>query len=222
MSNPQRRAVAGLYAITPESLDDESLYERVEQALVGGARVLQYRDKGADAQSRRHRGRRLAHLCARYEALFIVNDDVELALELHAGGVHLGRDDMDVRAARAALGPHAVVGVSCYDDLGRAARAIAGGASYLAFGSFYPSRVKPGAPRASPQVLRESRARWDTALVAIGGITLGNAVPLLEAGADAIAVITALFEAPDTRCAAQKFSALFQSELAAPAARSPA
>jgi thiamine-phosphate pyrophosphorylase len=218
----RRLAVAGLYAITPDTRDDAWLYAQVQQALAGGARVLQYRDKGGDANSRHRRGQCLAQLCARHGTLFIVNDDVALARELGAGGVHVGRDDADVREARAALGPDAIVGVSCYDDLGRAARAVAGGADYLAFGSFFPSRVKPGAPRASLEVLREARARWDIALVAIGGITRDNAAPLLEAGADAIAIVTALFEARDTRCAAQDLCALFRSRLVAPTARSSA
>jgi thiamine-phosphate pyrophosphorylase len=198
-----------LYAITPETRDDDWLYTRVEQALAGGARVLQYRDKSADAKLRGRRGRRLAGLCTRHGARFIVNDDVALACELGAGGVHVGRDDADVHEARGALGPDAIVGVSCYDDLERAERAVAGGADYLAFGSFFASSVKPGAPRVSPELLRQARMRWDIALVAIGGITRDNAPPLLEAGADAIAVITALFAAPDTRSAARDLCALF-------------
>ena len=141
----------------------------------------------------------------------MINDDPELALACCADGVHLGREDLPIERARAELGHDVLIGASCYDDLSRAARAVAAGADYLALGSFFPSTVKPDAVRPSLDLLREARRRWPVPLVAIGGITLANAGQLLEAGADALAVITALFQVPDTCAAAQAFQALFAS-----------
>jgi thiamine-phosphate pyrophosphorylase len=200
----------GLYAVTPETLDDAWLAERVEQALRGGARAVQYRSKHADAQLRRRQAQRLLQACRAHGALFVVNDDVDLALELEADGVHLGRDDLSVAAARARLRRGALIGASCYDDLARAERAAQDGADYLAFGSLFPSAVKPGAVRASLELLRQARGRWRLPLVAIGGIEPDNAARVIQAGADAVAVITALFSVPDTLAAARALSRLFQ------------
>lgn len=199
----------GLYAVTPDTLDDAWLAERVEQALRGGARAVQYRSKSADAQLRRRQAQRLQRACRATGALFIVNDDVDLALELEADGVHLGRDDLSVAAARARLGRGSLIGASCYDDQARAERALQAGADYLAFGSFFASTVKPNAAHASLELLRQAR-RWRLPLVAIGGIDPDNATRVIEAGADAVAVITALFDVPDTFAAARAFSRLFQ------------
>jgi thiamine-phosphate pyrophosphorylase len=200
----------GLYAVTPDTLDDAWLAERVEQALRGGARAVQYRSKYADAQLRRRQAQRLLQACRAYGALFVVNDDVDLALELEADGVHLGRDDLSVAAARARLRRGALIGASCYDDLARAERAAQAGADYLAFGSLFPSAVKPGAVRAPLELLRQARGRWRLPLVAIGGIEPDNAARVIQAGADAVAVITALFSVPDTLAAARALSRLFQ------------
>ncbi|HEY7759726.1 MAG TPA: thiamine phosphate synthase [Burkholderiales bacterium] len=200
----------GLYAVTPDTLDDAWLAERVEQALRGGARAVQYRGKHADAQVRRRQAQRLLHACRAHGALFVVNDDVDLALQLGADGVHLGRDDVAVAVARARVGRGALIGASCYDDLAHAERAVQAGADYLAFGSFFPSTVKPDAVRPSLELLRQARRRWRLPLVAIGGIDRDNAARVIEAGADAVAVITALFSVPDTFAAACAFSRLFQ------------
>jgi thiamine-phosphate pyrophosphorylase len=200
----------GLYAVTPDTLDDAWLAERVEQALRGGACAVQYRSKHADAQLRRRQAQRLLHACRAHGALFVVNDDVDLAFELEADGVHLGRDDLPVAAARARLGRDALVGASCYDDLARAERAAQAGADYLAFGSLFPSAVKPGAVRAPLELLRQARRRWHLPLVAIGGIEPDNAARVIQAGADSVAVISALFGVPDTFAAACAFSRLFQ------------
>jgi thiamine-phosphate pyrophosphorylase len=200
----------GLYAVTPDTLDDAWLAERVEQALCGGASVVQYRSKHADVQLRRRQAQRLLRACRAHGAPLIVNDDVDLALELEADGVHLGRDDLSVAEARARLGRTALIGASCYDDLARGERALQAGADYLAFGSFFPSIVKPGAVRPSLELLRQARRRWRLPLVAIGGIDLDNTARAIEAGADAVAVITALFGVPDTFAAACAFTRLFQ------------
>jgi thiamine-phosphate pyrophosphorylase len=150
-------------------------------------------------------------LCKARGAIFIVNDDVELALAVDADGVHLGRDDATVEAARARLGPDAIVGVSCYDAIGRAQAAISAGGDYIAFGSFYPSRVKPNAARAPLSLIGEAKGRWPgISVVAIGGITGANAAPLVAAGADAVAVISALYDAPDVGLAARELVACFR------------
>jgi len=201
--------ISGLYAVTPETSDDDWLGARVAAVLAGGARVLQYRSKCADARARRRQADRLLGLCRAHRALLIINDDVDLARELGADGVHLGREDLLPAAARAALGDQALVGVSCYDSLGRARAAQAQGADYVAFGSFFASAVKPQAVRAPLELLRSARGVLALPLVAIGGITAQNGQALIEAGADALAVISALFEVPDSAAAAQALVALF-------------
>jgi len=205
-----RRTVAGLYAITPEDPDTERLARRVEAALAGGAALLQYRSKSAESALQRGQARRLLELCRRHGALLIVNDDLELALSVGADGVHLGRDDGDVAAARARLPANALLGVSCYDRIELATAAVDAGADYVAFGSAFASPTKPEAVRAAPELFARARARLPVPIVAIGGITPENARLVIDAGADAIAVITALFDAADVRAAAAAFRGLFQ------------
>lgn len=199
----------GLYAITDGPRAD--LVHAAQAALEGGARLLQYRDKTDDARRRLHEARALAALCEQYEVPLIVNDDVELALACNATGVHLGEHDGDIAVARAKLGSGAIIGVSCYDSLDRARDAAAAGADYLAFGAFFPSPTKPTAKQAAPQLLRDAKA-FGLPLVAIGGITADNASSLIEAGADYLAVISAVFGAADVRAAAVRFSELFYSK----------
>jgi len=204
-----RLAISGLYAVTPDTVDSTGLLARVGEAVAGGVRLVQYRSKSPDRKLKREQAGGLATLCATRGVLFIVNDDMDLALECGAAGVHLGRDDSEIAAARARLGRDAVIGASCYADLARAQQCVDAGADYLAFGSFFDSAVKPGATRAALAVLSEARRRWALPLVAIGGITPANAAPLLGAGADALAVISALFHVPDTLGAAHAFTRLF-------------
>jgi thiamine-phosphate pyrophosphorylase len=201
--------ISGLYAVTPGREDTDALARDVQAALRGGARAVQYRNKGADPVLRVLQASRLAAICRRAGALLIVNDSVDLARESGADGVHLGRDDGDVASARRALGPGKCIGVSCYDDLRRARQAAQEGADYVAFGSFFPSTTKPGAVRAPLRLLRDASAGLDVPVVAIGGIEAANAGTLIEAGADAIAVISALFDAPDVERAARRLSSLF-------------
>jgi thiamine-phosphate pyrophosphorylase len=206
-----RPKLAGLYALTPELSNTTTMSLRTEAALAGGASAVQYRNKAAPAALRREQAGALRALCKARGAIFIVNDDVELALAVDADGVHLGRDDASVAAARARLGPDAIVGVSCYDAIGRAQAAVSAGGDYIAFGSFYPSRVKPDAVRAPLSLIAEAKARWPgTSVVAIGGITAANAAPLVAAGADAVAVISALYDAPDVGLAARELVACFR------------
>ena len=181
-----------------------------EAAIAGGARLVQYRNKTASSELRRAQAVALLELCRRHDALFIVNDHVDLAAEIGAPGVHIGRDDGLLQTARARLGPDVMIGVSCYREMERARAAAQGGADYIAFGRFYPSRVKPSAGSASPSLLTEARS-LGLPVVAIGGITPDNAPPLIRAGADAVAVISALFAAPDIEAAAQRFCKLFET-----------
>lgn len=198
----------GLYAVTDGPRID--LVEACAAALDGGARVLQYRDKGRDDARRRREARALQALCAAHRVPLIVNDDVELAAAVGAAGVHLGEDDAGIAQARAVLGAGAIVGVSCYDSLDRARRLAAAGADYLAFGAFFPSPTKPQARRATPALLHAAKP-LGLPLVAIGGITAGNAPSLIEAGADCVAVISALFGDADVRASARRFASLFEA-----------
>ena len=190
-------------------LPDERLLAAVEQAIVGGARWVQYRDKSEDGGRRLAQAHGLNQLCRRHQIPLIVNDDVELAAQVGAAGVHIGRDDPAFATARARLGETALIGISCYDRLTLALDAERAGADYVAFGAFFPSPTKPDEIRAPLGLLREAKVSLKVPVVAIGGITLDNAPALLEAGADALAVISAVFAQPDIQDAARRFAALF-------------
>jgi len=203
-------ALHGLYAIADTAvIPAAGVSAAVRAALAGGASAVQYRDKGVDAERRLADARVLAQLCRQAGALFIVNDDAELAAASGADGVHVGREDAALDACRDRLGADAVIGISCYNRLELALEAERGGADYVAFGSFFPSRVKPDAVRATPALLREARARLRVPIAAIGGITPDNAAALIAAGADALAVITGVFAQPDVEAAARRYARLF-------------
>jgi thiamine-phosphate pyrophosphorylase len=202
--------IAGLYAITPDLADTEALATRVSAALAGGASAVQYRNKSAGAALRREQAWALARVHARQGGLFIVNDHPALAAEVGADGVHVGQDDGSIETARAIVGPDRIVGVSCYDDLARAEAAVDQGADYVAFGSFFPSTVKPAARSARLELLERART-LGVPVVAIGGITAQNAPDLVRAGADAVAVISAVFAADDVEGAARRFGRLVES-----------
>jgi thiamine-phosphate pyrophosphorylase len=197
----------GLYLITPDDGDTARLVRRVE-AVLAPAALLQYRNKSADAALRRAQVAALQPVCRRAGVPLVVNDDWRLAHELGADGAHLGAEDGDLRAARGGLGDIALLGASCHDDLRRAEAAAAAGASYVAFGAFFPSPTKPNARRASLQLLRDAAA-IGLPRVAIGGITPDNAPTLIDAGADMIAVISGVFDAPDPAAAAHAYRACF-------------
>ena len=203
---------SGLYAITPETADTARLLSQVEAALTGGIAAVQYRDKSGDVARRHEQASELVALCHRYHVPLIINDDLRLADLCGADGVHLGRDDGSVAKARVILGPDKFIGASCYQSLDIALAAQAEGADYLAFGSFYPSATKPQAVRAELALLHVARSAIHVPIVAIGGITLSNALALLDAGADSLAILGALFDAPDIRAAAHEFNQLFKSE----------
>ena len=190
----------GLYAITPEASD---VQRKVRLALEGGIALLQYRSKARE----RLQAAAIVHMARDYGVPVIINDDVELALELDAAGAHLGRDDGDLRAARKRLG-NRLLGASCYDQLERARDAVRAGADYIAFGSVFRSPTKPAAVHAPLSLFGEAKA-LGVPLAAIGGITLENAPQVVAAGADLLAVISDLFDAPDIRARARAYGKLF-------------
>ena len=203
--------LSGLYGITdPEILPDtHRLLEAVEQALAGGMRMLQYRAKSISFAQRRTEARLLRQLCHDNQALFIINDDLQLALECDADGVHVGREDESIGRARELLGPEAVIGCSCYNRLENALEAQAQGADYVAFGRFFASQTKPQAVQADPDLLAEAHGKLEIPICAIGGVTVDNAPILIEQGVDMLAVIRGLFAARDIQATAQAMSRLF-------------
>lgn len=209
--------VAGLYAVTPDIDDTPELLAKVDAALAGGARLLQYRNKTASPALRLVQGRALLALCWEYQVPLIINDHLDLALALDAHGVHVGLEDGSAAEARKQLGPDRILGVSCYGRIENALAATAAGATYVAFGGFFPSQVKPGAARTPVGLLREAKRQLQLPVVAIGGITPENAPQLIDAGADGVAVISALFGAGDVKLAAQRFSHLFPRRQRKPA-----
>ncbi|CAG9934218.1 thiamine phosphate synthase [Candidatus Nitrotoga arctica] len=203
--------IKGVYAITPDCADTTDLLHRVRLALAGEVRVLQYRNKSANTAQRLEQAHALRKLTREFTIPFIVNDDAQLAAQVDADGVHLGIADGSVDTARATLGIHKIIGVSCYNRLSLAQNAVHAGADYVAFGAFFPSTIKPNAEVADIELLQQARAELPIPLVAIGGITLNNAASLVHAGADALAVISALFAAEDITVTAKKLSTLFNS-----------
>ena len=202
--------IAGLYVIADtQYLDDTRLLPAVGEAIAGGARIVQYRDKKHVAEDRVRQATELASLCRQHGALFIINDDVALAKQVQAAGVHLGREDASLAQARERLGPGVMIGVSCYNDLARAVQAQTDGADYVAFGSFFPSRTKPQAVRAGLELLCAAKQKLRVPVVAIGGITPENGAHLLAAGADALAVVEGVFGQVDIKAAAERYTQLF-------------
>jgi thiamine-phosphate pyrophosphorylase len=202
--------VRGLYVLADTALLGARLEAAVAAALRGGARLVQYRDKSTDTTRRAREAAALCALCAKARAIFIVNDDPALAAAVDAHGVHLGRDDPDIAAARARLGPRAYIGATAYDDIERGQAALAAGADHVAFGRFFPSPTKPGGPLLDVDFLRRARAALDAPIVAIGGIRAENAAPLVRAGADALAVTSGVFAAADIEAAARALARLHE------------
>ena len=197
----------GLYVIADSSLPQTS--SKVEQALQGGVKLVQIRDKrphpDIDAM------RAIAKVCRQFEVPLLINDDIELALQVDADGVHLGQSDTKLAEARQQLGENAIIGITCHDQIELAKQAEAGGADYVAFGRFFPSQTKPEAPPAAIDILRQAKRELHIPVVAIGGITPDNGASLIQAGADMLAVIHAVFGQEDVTTAAQKFSQLFEN-----------
>ena len=203
-----RSPISGVYAITPELEDTARLLARVSAALAGGIRLIQYRNKTGSARLRRSQCEAMLESVRAVDGTFIINDDAQLAADVGAHGVHLGRDDATIAQARRLLGPDRIIGVSCYNSLDRAREQERAGADYVAFGSFYPSVTKPDAVAASLDLLSSARTQLTVPVVAIGGIDRSNAVRLLDGGADAVAVLSALFSVDDTEQEARAFTRL--------------
>lgn len=200
--------IKGLYAVTPEEPDTSALLCKVRLALQGGVSVLQYRNKRGDAPLQLAQATALRELTQEFGVVLIVNDDAMLAKRVDADGVHLGFDDGSVSAARALLGNQKIIGVSCYNQIGLAHDAVRLGADYVAFGAIFASAIKPFAPRATFGLLRQARREIALPIVAIGGITADNGASVLSSGADALAVISALFGANDITLAAKQLANL--------------
>jgi thiamine-phosphate pyrophosphorylase len=201
----------GLYAITDAELcARRGLEADVAAAIRGGAVLVQYRDKSDDGTRREREAATLLKVCRQHGVPLIINDDVELARAVGADGVHLGAEDAALRAARARLGPEAIIGISCYDSLELARKARSAGADYVAFGAFFDSPTKPAAVRAPLALLREASQNLRLPVAAIGGITPTNGAALVEAGASLLAVISGVFGADNPETAARQYAALFK------------
>ena len=199
----------GLYLVTPNWDDTDRLLAVTAQALAAGAALVQYRHKDAGDALRAEQAAALLKLCRRHGTPLVINDHLDLCQTLDADGVHLGHTDQGIADARATLGRDKIVGASCYGELALARAAQAAGASYVAFGGFYPSPVKKYTFVTPPERLDEARAEIKLPVVVIGGMTPANAAPLVARGADMVAAITSVYGAEDAGAAARAFGALF-------------
>ena len=204
------KQLAGLYVITDEHLiAEENFIQNIEHALQGGASIVQYRDKSQNRDKQRRQAHALRELCNQYHKTFIINDDIKLAQETDADGVHIGINDAPLSDVRKQLGNDKIIGVSCYNDFSLALTAQQMGADYIAFGSFYLSSIKPEAKKADTALLTKAREQLQIPVCAIGGITSKNAAPLINAGADMLAVISDIFSHADTKTASTNISKQF-------------
>lgn len=199
----------GLYLVTPDWDDTRKLLEATELALKGGIALLQYRHKTADAAQRQEQAECLQALCRSYQVPFIINDHVDLCMSLDADGIHVGGTDKSVAEVRKLIGPDKILGSSCYGDLQLALSAQAAGASYVAFGGFYPSKVKKYPVTTPPTIVSDWKAQGKVPSVVIGGMTKENSASLVQNGADMVAAISSVYLAGDPQRAVQEFNALF-------------
>ncbi|MCC4586234.1 thiamine phosphate synthase [Xanthomonas melonis] len=206
---PHLEDARGVYLITPDEPNTQRLLLRTVP-LLPSVTWLQYRNKQADAPLRLRQARALHEVCAAHGVPLIINDDAQLAAQVGAQGVHLGEDDGEVAAVRALLGEQAIIGVSCYDGIDRARIAAAAGASYVAFGAFFPTTTKQTTRRATPALLQQA-ATLGVPRVAIGGITPAHVPDLMAAGADLVAVVSGVYAAADPVAAVQAYRAGFGS-----------
>lgn len=201
----------GLYLVTPDWDDTEKMLDATEAGLRGGAALVQYRHKTATPELRKEQASRLQALCRRYGRPFIINDFVELCMELDADGIHVGGTDMAIAQVRAAVGSSKIVGASCYGSMQLARDAYQAGASYVAFGGFYPSRVKKYEVSTPPEIVAQAKKEIPLPNVVIGGMTQQNALPLVQQGADMVAVISSVYMVDDPEAAARGFVNLFSA-----------
>lgn len=207
--NHRSQRLHGLYAITQDGLPSDTLFAKTESILANGARILQYRDKSNDRSKRLEEALWLKQCCDEYHCLLLINDDVELADEVSADGVHLGQGDMSYQQARSILGEDAIIGLSCYNQFDLAHAAQTQGANYAAFGAYFPSPTKPHAPTANIELLQRAKAELDIPICCIGGITTHNAQALIDANADMLAVISELYAAEHAGEVARQFHEMF-------------
>jgi len=201
------KRLKGLYAITDEKLlNEKNFKEKIELALLGGTRIIQYRDKSSNQTKRLQQATQLCELCRRYKATSIINDDIELAHTVRADGVHLGKNDHSIEQARNLLGEHAIIGVSCYDDINLAIDAENNNADYVAFGAMFSSPTKPEARITHPEIISSAKNKTSLPVCAIGGITLENITQLVIHDVDMIAVISSLFSSEDIKLTAKNMS----------------
>ena len=205
------KRISGIYAVTPENEDTAELVASVTAVLKGGASVVQYRNKSTPYAMQRMQCMALLACVRAYQGLLIVNDDSRLALDVGADGVHLGKSDESVEAARGRVGSNMIIGVSCYNDLERARTAQSAGADYIAFGSFFSSPTKPRALQAPLELLGSAKAELEVPIVAIGGINMDNATTLIDAGADALAIVSGIFRSGDIEHETRALAGLFSS-----------
>lgn len=196
----------GLYVITDPILCGNTLDDKVEQAILGGAQIIQYRNKTASSEIQQSEAATLQALCSKHDRIFLINDNVALAIKVGADGVHLGQSDGDIHAARAALGDKKIIGITCHSDMNAAIKAQTQTANYVAFGRFFTSQTKPSAPPASIDILSTAKAQLKIPIVAIGGVSVENAASLVSAGADMLAVIHSVFSKNDIKQAAKELA----------------
>lgn len=205
-----RFEIKGLYAITDTAnLSSEIMLIRTEEILRAGANLLQYRNKQADENTRITEAEQLRELCRQFSVPLIINDDIALAVQIGADGVHLGKTDSTIADARKRLGDKAMIGCSCYNNLDRAQQAAKSGADYIAFGAFFPSPTKPEAAHATPDIIQTAKQKFKLPVVAIGGITPENGRSLIDAGADMLAVISGIYASKTPFNTATKYIDLF-------------
>lgn len=210
-SDGRKDKLRGLYAITDENLIAENHFDQaIESALQGGARIIQYRDKSSDLQKRLRQADTLNSLCRQYQALCIINDDIELARTVNADGVHLGKDDALISQARQTLGKDAIIGISCYNDINLAIAAEKSTADYVAFGAMFSSSTKPKATNADITLISEAKQKLSIPVCAIGGITEKNIQQLIRHDVDMTAIINSLFSASNIKEAANNLSKHFR------------
>ena len=201
----------GLYIVTPDWDDTAKMIDVTEMALKGGAEIVQYRHKTAGPELRLEQARALQDLCRRYGKPFIINDYVDLCVELDTDGIHVGGMDAPVKQVRAAVGADKIVGASCYGDIELARKATRDGASYVAFGGFYPSRVKKYPVTTPRTIVSDWKNEMPSMPVCvIGGMNADNAAPLVKLGADMVAVVSGVHFQEDPEMAAHGFVKLFK------------
>ncbi len=206
-----KNILQGLYAITDPELMGADLAEKAEQAILGGIKILQYRNKTASIEQQELEASSLCKLCNKHDVLFIINDNIELAIKVNADGLHLGQKDTQLQQARKLLGENKIIGVTCNNKIEFAQTAQGQGADYVAFGRFFNSLTKPSAPHAELSLLSEARKQITVPIVAIGGITPESAPFLLNEGADMLAVIQGIFGQADILNATRQFVEIIDS-----------